>query len=150
MFKAAAILAIIISTFTLSGSASAQSQTQGDLRTAREAIDSRLRGEARKRIQEQVERDEARRQEREIEQRRRAGVPEPASSAPVPAATPTEAAPAPAAPPAAAAAPPSPPAEQKAVSPPAAAKEPIRPARFQAPKASPSRYAKRTRLKLNI
>jgi hypothetical protein len=62
----------------------AQSPSQDELRAAREADDARLRAETRKRIEEQVQRDEARRKERETEQRRRAGLPD--DPAPVPPA----------------------------------------------------------------
>ena len=85
MFKAASILAITILTAGLNGSAFAQSQTQADLRTDSEAIDGRLRADARKRIQEQIEQDEARGKERAAEQRRRSGVSE---EAPVAEASP--------------------------------------------------------------
>ena len=78
MLRAASCVFVgLLATASLSGFSVAQTQSQQELREAGEARDARLRDETRKRIQEQVERDEARGKERAGEQRRRAGVPEP-------------------------------------------------------------------------
>ena len=58
------------------GVAAAQSQSLQELRAAGEATDAKLREDAKKRIQEEIERDRAVGQARAAEQRRRAGVPD--------------------------------------------------------------------------
>jgi hypothetical protein len=82
----AALCVLVMMTLGMSNTHSlAQQQSREQLRAAQEAEDARLRAETRKRIDEQVKRDQVRREEREAEQRRRAGVPEPRTSQPPPA-----------------------------------------------------------------
>ena len=70
------IFAAIVALGLSGGVAAAQSQSLQELRAAGEATDAKLREDAKKRIQEEIERDRAVGQARAAEQRRRAGVPD--------------------------------------------------------------------------